>query len=490
MRQLERALVLGAAFAGGGLAVLALAYALATVSSRPYESVEGELAFEASRLRAHLPLYVDPRIGAFDYGPVPARYFAHYTPVGSAALSLVPATAAKVVARVASLSAWLATLALGVLGARPSHEPRTATSGGARASLLFALFAAGCFFLVRGFVSGTADTLATLLATAALLRIVRHDALSPGDALLLGLAPLVKPNVLGVFLGVCVVEGVRIKRRERPLGASSRALAVAVTTVAMGVLVFEASSHGAWLEHLYWSAAPELRLGRWVEQFGARMVLLGVPHLAIGVIAYKRGTWSPYAVGALVASVAWAGFSMAKSGSATNYWLEPTAAALVTVATTRGAAFERDGARVCAAVGGLSAFLSAFPLIRMWSDASAAARALPEVSRVCALAPGEMLGSPDAGIEVELTGRLWIPSFVMTHALRHGRFSTSSWRRDIALPALKCVVTRGEYFEVDPPNDPEERRDRLADVVELKDAYDASFVRAADADPFRVYLRR
>ena len=89
----------GVAAAAVAVAVVAvLAFAVVTIASRPLEYVEGEVLFDASRLRDHLRLYIDPLRGAFDYGPLPSRYYVAYTPLWAWLLSHVPAGAAAVVA--------------------------------------------------------------------------------------------------------------------------------------------------------------------------------------------------------------------------------------------------------------------------------------------------------------------------------------------------------------------------------------------------------
>jgi hypothetical protein len=480
-QRIERLLLWGAAAVCTLVAASAVAYGILTAPTRLYEGVEGELAFEASRLRAGLPLYVDPLVGAFDYGKVPARFYALYTPVWSLLVSLASPEIAKPFARLISFSAWLGTLALAALAAPPERK---------RTAWTFAAFAAGCFFLVRGAVSGTGDTLATLLATGVLLRVTRRNGPTPLDAGLLALAPLVKPNVIGILIGVLFVEvrrAISDPRARRVCGAS---VGAAGLTLLVGSLVFEMASGGAWLRHLVLSSAQEPRLGRWVDQFGTRLVLLGAPHAAIAVAAWMRGKASPYALGALVASAAWATLSMAKGGSATNYWLEPTAAALVVISTTEGRAFERLAAWTCGGFGVLSAAISGPALSRIWLDASAAARALPALSVACPLAPGEMLASNDMGIEVELTGRLTIPPFQMTYLLRHARFPLSTWRNDLALSELRYFVTRSEYFEAPPPEDEEGKKERYAFLVELRDSFDQLFAFERQVGPFRVYRKR
>src|SRR6185295_18792292 len=105
-------------------------------------------------------------------------------------------------------------------------------------------------------VAATADGPAALLAALGLLAVVRRDragrapALGAGAAVLLALAPLVKPNVLGTLAGVGLVEAWRAfgpgpRATSRPRAASGLVLAGAM--LALGVLVLELASHGAWL---------------------------------------------------------------------------------------------------------------------------------------------------------------------------------------------------------------------------------------------------
>jgi hypothetical protein len=477
----EAILLLAVTVVSSLAATLAMAYAVSTASFRIYEGVEAELAFEASRLRAHLALYTDPLAGAFDYGEVPARFYALYTPVWSSFLALLPLGATKLGARLVATSAWIGSLALGALAA-PVTRRRTAWT--------FATFAAGCFFLVRGATSGTADALATLVATVALLRITKRGSPSPSDMVLLALAPLLKPNVIGILVGVSLGLVLALSRNPGHRRRAALALGAAVLTVSIGVLGFELLSGGTWLHHLVLSSAQEWRFGRWVEQVGPRVVLLGAPHLVILALALRRGKASPYATLALLASTGWALVGMAKSGSATNYWLEPTAAALVVLATTRGVDFERPAARVCAGFAALNVAISAPALLAMNEEARKTASALPRLREACSLAAGEMLFSHDVGIEVELTGRLTTPPFQASYLLRHGRFPLATWEADLALPRVRYFVARGSYFEAPTPSDEEGQKERLAYLVELRPEFERLFVFDQEVGPFRIYRRR
>src|SRR5579884_3638140 len=86
-----QACCIAAAVVLGASVLSVLLWAVLTLSVRLTIPGETEVLFEASRIRAGLPLYVDPVVGAFDYGAVPARYFVVYPPLWSWGVSHVPA---------------------------------------------------------------------------------------------------------------------------------------------------------------------------------------------------------------------------------------------------------------------------------------------------------------------------------------------------------------------------------------------------------------
>src|SRR5271170_3231508 len=89
---------------------VALVVAFGTLTYRPLDVVEGEILFETQRLRAHLPLYVDPVLGARDYGSVPSHYYVLYTPLWPWILSTLPGPWAEDVARLTSAVSWFGLL--------------------------------------------------------------------------------------------------------------------------------------------------------------------------------------------------------------------------------------------------------------------------------------------------------------------------------------------------------------------------------------------
>ncbi len=469
--------VLGA----GAAAAAALAYALTTPSWRPLDNTEAELLFAASRVRSGFALFVDPRVGATDYGPVPARYYALYTPLWAWVLSLVPAAAARTVARLVASASWF-----GILAFVANQAPRSRRA----ACWIFAGFAAGSFFLLRSAVVAAPDATAAAIATFALMQAVRRDRLGPGAAGLFALAALLKPNVLGLGAGALGAHLVCPPAGRRAIVAP---LAAGAFVLVGAAVLFQTVSHGAWISHLLGGSAQDIRLARGIDEVASRFPFLGLPQVLLFGAALAFGRPSRPALAALGTSTVWAAFSMAKSGSTTNYWFEPTLAALVVLATTEprpAAAGSNDRFALWTTLGvSLLALLSAvvtLPAILLLNrQAKAAARAIDEVRAACPLKPGEMAVASDSGLEYELSGRLAVTAFSMSYVLRQGRFPLALWSSDLALPAVRWFVTRGPTLEGEPsgPESP-------AFFVELRPQIQRDFGLRRQIGNFWIYGRR
>ena len=170
-----------------------LAFAIGLLNVRPLGYGEAEPLYEASRLRAGLPLYVDPLVGAFDYGPVPTRCFVVYPPLWSWVLSHLGAGHAAIFARTACSMAWFGTLAWIAFGARQE---------GRKAAWLAASLAAGVFVLALWGTSGRPDSVAIALAAVSLQRAARRGEPDGWTGACVALAAWTKPNVLGIAVGL------------------------------------------------------------------------------------------------------------------------------------------------------------------------------------------------------------------------------------------------------------------------------------------------
>jgi hypothetical protein len=269
------------------------------------------------------------------------------------------------------------------------------------------------------------------------------------------------------------------------------------------VAAFELGSGGAWWTNLVAGSGQELRWERGVEQVVSRLPYLGLPQVLVFVAARRLGHPNRYALGALASSTVWTVLTMAKSGSTTNYWIEPTLAALVVLATTEtcaavaaAAAFPAEdrfgrAAALGASVLALASAATTLPAIaRMAAEARQNARSLREVRAWCTLAPGEMAIGGDPGVEYELSGRLATTPFEMTYLSRRGLFPLSTWAADLARPSVRWFVTHGDPLHEEPPRTPEERRETLAFFLELRDQILEDFSFDRRIGDFWIYRRR
>jgi hypothetical protein len=436
---LARLLARGALLVALAALVSVVVYALVAVVVRPWDTVEGEVLFEAERMRRGLSLYVDPVRGAFDYGPVPARYYVLYPPVWSWLLSHVPAGAASAVARAFDVAAWFGLLGWIALRAEPNCR---------RAAALAAACTAAVYTLTLFAVTGRPDALALLLAGLALERTARLGRVDPLSAVLFALAPWVKPNVVGMAAGAFVVD--LVVRRARALGALSAAL---LTTGAMGVTLHVASG-GAWIGHLLRSTGQPLSFALWRDQALSRLEFLGLP---LGFAAYvglsSRGKDRvALALGALGASIVWALVSLAKIGSASNYCIEPALAAVVVLAHAPVPTLQGHRRTVVLGVALAQALWDGVASVRSSYEELFVAfpgerRALARAREVCGAGPDDIVLGDETGIELELDGRIVETPFQMTHLARRGLYPLGNWIAEVKRPQIVGIVMEDDLLE-------------------------------------------
>jgi hypothetical protein len=510
--------------------VATLAYALSTFGVRPLDGVEGEIAFEAMRLRQGLPLYIDPVEGAHDYGPVAARYLVLYPPVYAALAALVPEHLAPYVLRGIGTLSWFGILAAVAVRARP---------GCREAARVFALYFAAIFALALFGASARPDAVAVALAGAALLRAVRRGHVDPASAGMLALAPFFKPNVLGIAAGALFVDAARRRKGALP---SLVAFAVVAASVLASLWV---ASGGAFFDHLLAATGQSTSWALWLEQMASRAPFFAAPigvAVALGIRA-RRDPGASLAVGALVASTGWAILSLAKIGSATNYWMEPSVAALVTVAHAsvahasvahpsgvRTSETAEDRARTTTPVAppGVSARLATSggrPAMWLWGLVLAQAvwtltatfrsvpRAITEagarratLDRVRAeLSGSDVAIADEPGLELELNGRIVSTPFQFTHLSRRPNRSPAAargsgartwaglgpWLTDLTAPDVRWLVLQDDLLER-PLDAVSAAHDRFG--VEARAALTLAFERAPELERaeagYYVYRRR
>jgi hypothetical protein len=427
------------------LAALAatLAFAVGTLMSRPLDGSEGNFLFDASRIRRGLPLYVDPLVGAFDYGPVPSRFYVLYAPFWAALLSLAPGGWAPVLARSLSLALWLGLLGGLVVAAR--KELRAATGLGAA-------FVASLYPLALFAASGRPDAVASVLVGVALFRSVRRGRVGALEGALFALAPFFKPNFVAAGIGAMSADVFGRRARAWP-GVAGASSCLAVCAAGLELL-----SGGAWVEHLVESTRMPLGTSLWLEQMASRAPFFALP-LAVcfwsAIEAEARMAWA-----ALAASTGWTVLSLAKVGSASNYWMEPCVAALVVLANVPVPPLPvrlRTGA-ACLAIAqtlwtGVAAVRSSLEAARGANEKAAAL----EASRGrCGAGPGDVVLADEAGLEQMLDGRVIAQPLIFTQMVARGRLPLSAWQREVERPEVRCLVMQSDWLErADGASDPD-----------------------------------
>jgi len=468
----------GVAAAAVAVAVVAvLAFAVVTIASRPLEYVEGEVLFDASRLRDHLRLYIDPLRGAFDYGPLPSRYYVAYTPLWAWLLSHVPAGAAAVVARAVDLGLWYGLL--GFVAWRAPARNRLAAWGGAA-------FAAATFTLGTYATSARPDTVPVVLAGVALWRAARDRRVDALGGVLFALAAWIKPNVVGMALGALVWPIVRGPRRD------ARGLVGAAVTSALVALTLQIATAGAWLPHLIRSTHQPQSVLHLLGQLRAVAASLIAP---LGCAVYwgarsRRDSEAAIAFPALLSSLAWTLFSLTKFGTADNHWMEPCVAAVILLARVPppelGPVARRAWPLAAAAQACTLAAVSVHSSIVGARLAPRQSALIARAREICGAGPGDIVLAPDLGIEFMINGRILTTPFQMTYLARAGQYPLSLWMSDLESVHVRGIVMENDVLERPPGEAPS--YDRLDPPVRALLARE--LVRVESAAGLRVYRRR
>lgn len=415
-------------------ALLALGWALTTLVTRPPDGVEGEILYEASRLRHGLPLYVSPFAGAWEHGAPPSRYFVLYPPLASALLSLVAQTHALVVARAASLAAWGVALLAPVSLAAPGRR---------RAALFAALFAFGAFPLMLYAASGRPDALAVALASVALTRVLRRGAPDAASGALFALAALVKPNVVAIALGVTVLAALGPFARRRAASFVGGGLAVA----ALFAAAVHRASGGEALAHLLASTRQPFQPGLLLEQITARGPFFFAPMAAAAWALHWAGEdlRARIARAALTASAGWLLVTLGKTGSASNYFMEPLVAVVFAFAVAPPPSSSPPRARL-AALAVLTQTLwvgvaTARSVPAAVARASSQAELIAGARARCGVATTTIVLADEPGLELVLNGRAIQTPFQMAHLVRAGRYPLALWLADIDAPEVSAFLS-------------------------------------------------
>ena len=457
-------------------ALASLAYALLTLAERPLDGVEGEVLFEGERLRAGVAIYTDPVAGVSDYGPIPSRFYVLYPPLWAWLTSWVPPRSAMLVARTVACFSWFGLLTAIVV--RAPQERKSMAS-------VAALFTAGVYTLALYGAAARPDALAVAFAGTALVRSVSRGKLDMMAAGLFAFAAWTKPNVLGLAAGVFVVQ-LLLDRR-----VFGRAVAAALFVTGGIAMVLQQASNGMWLDHLLRATGQPASLSLWAEQVPSRLQFLGAPIAAALFVAWRarQAPGAKLALGALVASTSWTLLSLAKIGSATNYWMEPMIGVCVVAAFVP---FElpRDG-RLGWACAGAALFQSLWTGVatlkssREAVDASRVHAAFVQRARTsCAPGVDEVILADEPGLELMLNGRVITTPFQMTHLAKRGKYPLEPWIADVLRVESRCLLMEDDLLDR-PIGEVSAEHDRFG--PELRAVLRAKFVRVQEQGGWRLY---
>lgn len=473
MRSSVRRILFGIAAIVVGASLLAtFAWVVLTLGVRPIDGVEGDVLFEADRIRAGFPLYVDPMVGAREYGEPPARYLVLYPPLWSAFLAIFPNV---VFARIVGALAWLGALAW--IALRAPKERRLA------AGALSALCASIWVLALYG-ASGRPDSVAVLLSAVALERSARKGDVDVVAGVLFALAAFVKPNVVGAAPGAIVVAFLATRRLRGVLAA------IATSVVVAGIV--HVASGGKFVEHLLASTGQPPDASLFVEQIVHRVPFFMLPiafAFVTGVVS-RKDPGARIALGALLTSSVWSIATLAKIGSATNYFLEPLACAVVVLARADLPSFARAGLVVPIACvvqalwTGISSVKSATKEIGLsFQRADAIAR----TRSTCGAGDKDVIVADEPGLERMLNGRIVATPFQTTHLARRGRFDEKIWIADVSRPEVTCLYMQDDLLER-PLDQVSVAHDRFG--PELRRVLRDRFELVEGGDGFRLYRLR
>jgi hypothetical protein len=432
VQRVSRLVLLASMAVLGVITLGCVSWAIAQAFTRPPDYPEGCILFNAARIRAGLPLYVDPIVGAREYGEPPARYFVAYTPLFAVALAAVPAASALSFARLVGLIAWYGSLARCVATARPSCR---------RAAGLAALFVASIFLFARWSACAKPDAIALLLASWAFARALDQGHADARSGALFALAALVKPSVIGLALGTLAASLVFARERRW------RAILVASTVLFAVLAALQVASGGRALSHVGASVGLAFDARRLVEMVASRwpfVLGLVVPAAVAGWQA-RRSPAGRIAFAGLLASTLVASFGLGKFGSTINYLMEPSLASVVVLSRFPWRVPLGRGARLVVAATVIVSFAWAsnatvHSLADEVSSFGESAQALARIRTRCLDRPGAMVLSPDPGIEFTVNGRIHTHGLELWNEVRLGRFPEAMWADDVRSSAVRCFV--------------------------------------------------
>jgi hypothetical protein len=178
------------------------------------------------------------------------------------------------------------------------------------------------------------------------------------------------------------------------------------------------------------SNAQPFALGPWLEQVPARLPFFAT----LFAWCAWQGRHEKIAFGAFVGAFAWTLIALAKTGSSSNYWMEPCIAALVLLARAPRASYDD---RRLAGAALVSVLYVGVASIRGALEHRATFRRDAEVVESFR-AECTLVAADEAGIELVLDGRILMPAYQMTYLVKKGSVPESLFHDQ--LRAVPCYV--------------------------------------------------
>jgi hypothetical protein len=401
------------------LAVATLVLLIWEMGSRIPGYAESFCLFNSRRVHDGHPLFVDPLVGAHEYGLPPSRWYVGYSAVVAQVLGRLPQSLFW--SRGLSLTLWTVTVAL-VLVASPSFSKNVQRSGlslPSATALAVALAFLGAYRVMLHTASARPDALALLLAALGFVRACRCDKLDVLSGALFAAAFVTKPNVISLGLACVVIDLSRRNWRALGLAAVGALACVAVPVLA---------TQGSWLTHL----TPALGLRAESQYFLNPFLNTGPFVFAPLAIAYSaRGARRPQTALIVAVTVTLAGFL--KPGAESNYWLEPCLAAICVAKSADAPALRWWHAPLLA----FHVCWNAPVAIREWWMEDVGREATTRAFRRARSSCGDgFILAPDLGAEWTLNGR--IHTIPLEMALRGEPAFVARWADDARVAT--CIV--------------------------------------------------
>ena len=373
---------------------------------------EAEVVYEAARIRAHEPLFIDPIAGTSDVPP--SHFFLTYPPLFTWVVSWFPAEHALVLARVVCTLAWF-----GTLGTIAWRSKRIDVAGAA-------LFVSGIWVLANFAMLGRPDSIAGAVAALALWRATDgRERLDPLTIALFILVPWIKPTMMGLPIGALLAS------RDR------RTWLIAFGVAALSVVV---AGKRLFVDMVQSNAQP-FAMSAWLEQVPARL-----PFFApLFAWCAWNGRKERLALGAFLGAFAWTLVALAKTGSSSNYWMEPCIAALVLLARAPRASYDDRRLALAALITVLYAGVASVrgalehrATFRRDAEVVESFRAECTQAREAGTLRRDVVAADEAGIELVLNGRILMPAYQMTYLVKKGVLPESLFHDE--LRDARCYV--------------------------------------------------